>query len=248
MSGMGGFPEGKDDRGGDPRSGYVMEAVVSSDGSCLRCSLPLIPHFWGVRVSVVVWCASNKLSSLLCVSDQSIIRMDFPEEPDSTQGGHIIWGHYSLGVNSFIIRSLLRWSGAQSQVIPLKMWSFVSCTNQWEFPPQSLRSRDSSRDSGFFGSGRWGCGGERKATQQCASPQAPVPDPQQCPRRSIPDLVLCQGQGCGSNIVRVTSLNVLGAESMIRLPGSSPRTVPVLILGNHGVLCLSYNQATSECY
>lgn len=52
----------------------------------------------------------------------------------------------------------------------------------------------------------------------------------------------------GNSLMRVTSLNVLGAENVIRLPGSNPGTVPVLILGNHGGLCWSYNQATSECH
>lgn len=69
MFGMGGFLEGKDDRGGDFRSGYVMEVVVLLDGFCLRCSFLLIFYFWGVRVFVVVWCVSNKLFFFLCVLD-----------------------------------------------------------------------------------------------------------------------------------------------------------------------------------
>lgn len=86
---------------------------------------------------------------------------------------------------------------------------------------------------------------ERKATQRCASPLAPVAVPQQCSRCSIPDMVLSQRLGDGSSIVRGTSLNVLGNERVIRLSGSNPGTVP--ILGHHGGSCLSYNQSTSEC-
>lgn len=56
--------KGKAPGEGAPRSGYVMETSVSSGGSCLRSSLPLIPHLWAVTVSVV---ALSKFSSF-CVS------------------------------------------------------------------------------------------------------------------------------------------------------------------------------------
>lgn len=51
-------------------------------------------------------------------------------------------------------------------------------------------------------------------------------------------MVLSQDRGGMSSVMVVTILDVLGAESVTRLPGSNPGTVLVLVLGKQGGLCL----------
>lgn len=76
-------------------------------------------------------------------------------------------------------------------------------------------------------------GAEKKGHQWCVFLLIPVPA--RCP---IPYMVLSQDRGGMSSVMVVTILDVLGAESMTRLPGSNPGTVLVLVLGKQGGLCL----------